>query len=581
MPRIDTSDIKKSGTNLNNTIRQTVQSINKSSVGQLSGVKSTLIPGQLVQGEVIDLRQNEVKLLLNSSDTLAATLKDIHSLSIGDRASFKVLTANNTNISLKLMNTAKNDNLTSTVEKALAGAGLPVTERNASAVEELLTARMSIDKQSIYKLLQHSSEHKDASMQTLVRLLQLGLPVDELHVQSMEAYNRYENRLLPLLDNLQNNITDILNNPALNSTERFDINSSLINFLSDYTDIAQSAVTLSAYLNESQANSLLEIIRSYIQAHPDTAGFLSADKPIADSDTAGLNTSNSDIVFDVLRSDTTITDTNKAYVSASDTLTSNMLTSDMHVSDLMSLVRELLTNEHNQLTQANQSGRPTTAENSLNTLLSAMPEYHSLITLLLESRWSVSPKQLMSDNHSPEKLLERLEREVDIFKTFERYSNHNPKDPSASGNNDGIRSNISFMQSLNEVFPYIQLPIQLKGQTVHSELFVYARKKQQGTSSSDDVSVMLHLDMESLGPLDVRIEMSKANISTKFYVNDALSEQLINENLPLLDKALAAKGYILNPEVFNHLKGRNPLEEFLASDFPDNEVKRYTFDIRA
>ncbi len=581
MPRIDTSDIKKSGTNLNNTIRQTVQGVNKSSSSQPSGVKSTLIPGQLVQGEVIDLRQNEVKLLLNSSDTLAATLKDIHSLSIGDRALFKVLTANNTNISLRLMNTAKADNLTNTVEKALTSAGLPVTERNASAVEELLTARMSIDKQSIYKLLQHSSEHKDASMQTLVRLLQLGLPVDELHVQSMEAYNRYENRLLPLLDNLQNNITDILNNSALNSTERFDINSSLLKLLSDYTDIAQSAVTLSAYLPESQANSLLEVIRSYIQVHPDTAAFLSADKPISDSDTSGLNTSNSDIIFDALKSDVAITDTNKAYVSASDTLTSNMLTSDMPISDLISLVRELITNEHKQLTQANQSGSPATAENNLNTLLSAMPEYHSLITSLLESRWSVSPKQLMADNHSPEKLLERLEREADIFKTFERYSDHTPKDSSAAGSNEGIRGNISFIQSLNEVFPYIQLPIQLKGQTVHSELFVYARKKQHGTPSSDEVSVMLHLDMESLGPLDVRIEMSKANISTKFYVNDALSEQLINENLPLLDKALAAKGYILTPEVFNHIKGRNPLEEFLASDFPDNEIKRYTFDIRA
>ncbi|OYP40489.1 hypothetical protein CG709_05145, partial [Lachnotalea glycerini] len=70
-----------------------------------------------------------------------------------------------------------------------------------------------------------------------------------------------------------------------------------------------------------------------------------------------------------------------------------------------------------------------------------------------------------------------------------------------------IRSNLSFMEQINQNFTYLQIPIQFSNEEAHSDLYVYTNKKNL-EKQDGNLSVLLHLDMEVLGTTDIYINMS-------------------------------------------------------------------------
>jgi flagellar hook-length control protein FliK len=98
------------------------------------------------------------------------------------------------------------------------------------------------------------------------------------------------------------------------------------------------------------------------------------------------------------------------------------------------------------------------------------------------------------------------------------------------------------MNQLNQMFQYVQLPLQMTGQNVHGDLYVY-RNKNKRMSEDGSVSAMLHLDMENLGPVDVYVKMLDKKVSTHFYVADDSVLDLINDNIHILNERLEKRGY--------------------------------------
>lgn len=80
---------------------------------------------------------------------------------------------------------------------------------------------------------------------------------------------------------------------------------------------------------------------------------------------------------------------------------------------------------------------------------------------------------------------------------------------------ESIKSNIDFMNDLNKNMTYFQMPLRFSQSDANGELYVFTNKKAlaQGT---DNVSALLHLDMENLGPVDVFVRLNKKNVSTNF-----------------------------------------------------------------
>mgnify|MGYP006922382152 FL=1 len=156
--------------------------------------------GQLLKGEIIDLRDRDVKIQLSDSRIIHAHLDTNTTLSIGSRATFQVTQASLSSMSLKII--AENAAITSEqmIDKALEGAGLPHTERNITAVKALLENQMSINKFSIQNLLKQATLFQNASIETLVLMNKYHLPMTEVTTSQFEAYRNYEHRIIQQLD---------------------------------------------------------------------------------------------------------------------------------------------------------------------------------------------------------------------------------------------------------------------------------------------------------------------------------------------------------------------------------------------
>ena len=91
--------------------------------------------------------------------------------------------------------------------------------------------------------------------------------------------------------------------------------------------------------------------------------------------------------------------------------------------------------------------------------------------------------------------------------------------------------------------------------------------------------------------MNIRIELSDGQVSTRFFLNDEDSGRLIAKHLPELDTAMSKQGFNPKSEVVKTsdkeeekklLSGKfNPINDFLPSETISNNFSRYTFDVRA
>ena len=143
-----------------------------------------------------------------------------------------------------------------------------------------------------------------------------------------------------------------------------------------------------------------------------------------------------------------------------------------------------------------------------------------------------------------------------------------------------IRGNVDFMNQLNQIYTYVQLPLKLSGQNANGDLYVYTNKKNLNDPDTE-LSAFLHLDLEHLGATDVSVKMLRKNVKTNFYFSDDASYELVQRHLPILEAKLNQKGYNCTFTVSNEDKKVDFVQDFLKKDMPSAGVlHRYSFDVR-
>jgi len=143
-----------------------------------------------------------------------------------------------------------------------------------------------------------------------------------------------------------------------------------------------------------------------------------------------------------------------------------------------------------------------------------------------------------------------------------------------------LSNNINFVNQLNQMFTYMQIPLKMNGENTHSELFVYTNKKNLAKKDGN-VSALLHLDMANLGPLDIYIAMQNNQISTKFYLANDKVIDLIEKHIHILDERLALRGYSASSEFIAREPDKKPIDEILATAKNVSILASYSFDARA
>lgn len=236
-----------------------------------------------------------------------------------------------------------------------------------------------------------------------------------------------------------------------------------------------------------------------------------------------------------------------------------------------------------------------TAEDFLNTLRDALgqnreygfagttklfgsKEFAAILKNRAQKQWLLEPEQLKETSKVSE-LYERLDHQMKQMENVMKAAGvtQNSFVQTAAD----IRSNVEFMNQINQVYTYVQLPLKLSGQNASGDLYVYTNKKNLNDPEAE-LTAFLHLDLDNLGSTDVSIRMKDKNVKTNFYIADDASYDLIEKHLPVLEKRLAQKGYHCSITMSKEEKKVEFVEDFLQKDMPQmGTVHRYSFDVRA
>jgi len=207
--------------------------------------------------------------------------------------------------------------------------------------------------------------------------------------------------------------------------------------------------------------------------------------------------------------------------------------------------------------------------------------FEKLFARELQSSWTLTPEQLQKGDLS--EFYKQMRGQLESFRNLIQSSLSGSDSENLSGFARDMESNISFMKTLNETFSYFQLPLKLPSQDAHGDLYVYTQKEKLRQHPEKN-SVLLHLNLEHLGEIDIRIERNRNDVITNFSLNDDASVSLFRTNADMLKNALNGQGYSCQIQVQQKEAPSPTMDDFIntkVNTHATTEMKRFSFDIRA
>lgn len=273
-PNINTnSSTFQNGTINNNTPTNHTGTLN---------VTQGLEKGQVIQGEIIDLKNNNISLVLQDGRMISGKLTNASNHAIGDKVSLSVIDVSAKNLTLKIVESRYEGASTNAIDKALEAAFLSKNDRNRAILKELLNHQMSIDKSSIQQLIKQSVTFKNIDITTLVLMNKYNIPVNEDNINQFMKFMNMEQNMLNDINDLADSVINTLKNNSqtlsLLSLERDNISytkllqnsSKLIDFiLKDGVAPSQTTnVSINSIISEEELTMLNNYIKEANQLPP-------------------------------------------------------------------------------------------------------------------------------------------------------------------------------------------------------------------------------------------------------------------------------------------------------------------------
>jgi len=493
--------------------------------------QTTVSQGQLLRGQVLDLRANQILVLLENGFTVSARTEGTLELSIGQNAKFFVAQTTEDQILLKL---AKEDTPGENpmVDKALSAANIQKTERSVTIVTELLNHQQPVNEACIRHYLSLSAKYPELPVKDLILMELHHIPVTK---ENVEQFTAYQDRNAKLLTQAQ----DMLKN------------------LAETIDKMPEGPVKQEALKEFRQVVGLE------------------NKPIVMTDTVSSNTG-------TVAAETVVVPHTEAITESTQTQEATIQTGVMEktASTDGNIGGNVSPGQTANITADIPETSPQPLPPSDTRIEAAHAKAEPLLKDFLES-FLLKPKDV-ADPDKVQNYYDELNEKLANLEQIARKVAENTNETTTAATPKQMRQNLTFMEAVNNVFPYIQLPLKFKETPAHGELYVYEKKK--ALKPSDTLSALLHLEMEYLGTTDIYVTLAGNHVTTRFSMTDKDSGDFIRAELPKLTQALAAKGYTLQSEVtVRESETENTptlLEQFLEEHAPGG-LNRYTFDIRA
>ena len=591
--------------------------------------------GQTISGQVIEVDGKDIKLLLSNNQTINAKLEGNINALLGQTLSFEVKNTEDGLTSLRPLYTNLNNSMN--VTNALSSAGLPVTDNYSRMVSAMMDENMPINKQAIHDMSKQINSFKDANPETVVRLTKLGLSVNELTINQFENYKGLERQIIGNVDTIADRFAKMISDSLSQAVKD--------NNITDISSKINASLAETAEGNVKNKNLLSTFLDSITGQNKDSMQ-LKADLTLVDNEALTGEKINADI-FDTTKailelinpkdsSDTVISNEMKAFVAE---LSNEMKTfaaefskevevvlnensgetnSDGNVtkalgreSILNELNKEILNNQENksdvikffnvntdkEITGESVLKLSTDLLNILNKDKNLFPD--DVKTKLLKLLSSEEFSGLVKDNLSKQMLLkpEEAATSKNIEDLYSKIINNtdkalsvleslNSKNAEIAEAANNIKENVQFMNELNHAVTYVQLPLLMNNKSAHGDLYVYTNKRSL-KNNDGNISALLHLDMDNLGPMDIYVSLvNKTKLSTHFYLQDDETIDFIEKHIDYLNKRLSDKGYDLsmNVSVKNKPKEATDITEEFFKDDPKTQgsvAVKVSFDVRA
>lgn len=170
--------------------------------------------------------------------------------------------------------------------------------------------------------------------------------------------------------------------------------------------------------------------------------------------------------------------------------------------------------------------------------LASDPRFTVALKEMMQQEYMLSPEETTKEKIK--ELYSKLGKQLQVV--AEALDKTSLMDTGLGKNVSQMNQNVNFLNQINQMYAYIQLPLKMSESDAHGELYVYSNKKRL-SSADGEVSALLHLDMDHLGPVDVYVAMCYEKVSTQFYLQDEEMLDFIEEHMDILTNRLKDRGY--------------------------------------
>ncbi len=590
----------------------------QSSSSDSQGNLRSLDQGDRIQGKILSVSDEggsrTVQLSIGQDEVISAKLADGMSLKEGQYVSFEV---KGTGSQVTLTPLFENLNATQTMLKALTAAGLEATNDNIKMVQTMMENGAPINKDSISSMHTLVGAHPDTEVSTLVQMKSLNIPINDNTIQQFESYKNYEHKVVETMDFIMDELPEAYNELSQSGDIKAanDLYGKILNMLSDgAADMSKAQVfngaeqttlvdSQNASTNVLQNGEAVDESNAQIQNKMQQSGDVITNIPLEENTVSDMSKSMANKVqasleeFDPnIMPETKEETANKNLhntnvqndaenTGTAQNVSSNQLFGALQDKELLDILKSLSKepgisgNEIQKLISAqttgeleeidvakvlkelsdayNKSAESTQRSDEAFYKLFSNDGYNKLIKGAMKDQWLIKPEDV-SSKENVDNLYQRLN--VQAKQLTESLTNSLGAESKIAQSAAGLQNNIDFMNQINQMFHYIQLPLKMTEQDAHGDLYVYSNGKKK-FEPGETVSAILHLDMDNLGPVDVYVKMKDNNVKTNFYVADEEVLDLIEEHIDILNERLEKRGYTMQARMMLHTDMDNDSED--------------------
>lgn len=507
-----------------------------------------LTPGKMLTGEVVEKNGGEVRIKLPGDLFMNARLDQDVNVELGKLLTFEV---KNNGSMLTLSPLFANTDASDNVYKALQMANIPINDTTVEMTEIMMQKGMSIDSKSLQAIFKDLLANPGASIEDVIDLHKLGIAVNEDNLQQIGNYKE-------LTHQLTNGMADVIAElPAVyeqllsekGPEEAVKLYQEIMRLFLPDTEQPQTAV----FTEESPVTAVFSDIPKEAVVLTEESRFLLVED--------GMKEAGTPAEFAKLLSALP----KEAYPGLEE-LVGKMAKEEASPTEVLQAFAALSESRDEDILRATAN-------------LMKQPAFEAVLKEAMQEQWSLKPEEGMNGKDVDE-VYHRLERQLNGIKAA--LTESGSTDSGAMRSVTNLSQNVDFINQMNQMYTYVQLPLKLQDRQANGELYVFTNKRSLAKKDGT-VSALLHLDMENLGMVDVYVALQNEKVNTRFTVRDDEVLLFLNDHMDILTERLKKKGYDIKCEMSIKEQGdeQTPVDRILGTEKNAAVMMQYGFDVRA